>query len=196
MHLKRRWKSMRDSYVRELLRQQRDKAYGNDRGYRRQYRFFPLLQFLNERTYNDTDVSTNNPLLNEEHNSVLNIEENSTQDPDEDNIDDELQVPIDFVKEENLTMESSDIIENKVEADEYRDYEIIHIPTATSVPHNNELIEKITTEMVEDSDPERMFLLSLLPDLKKVPDGRKLDVKIEMMNVIKRARTDHQFSSH
>lgn len=35
-------------------------------------------------------------------------------------------------------------------------------------------------------DPDKQFLLSLLPDFKCIPESAKLDVKVEIMNILKK----------
>lgn len=44
-----------------------------------------------------------------------------------------------------------------------------------------------------NNDEDRLFMLSLVPELKKIPDYMKLETKCEILNVIKRAR--HQLLS-
>lgn len=41
-------------------------------------------------------------------------------------------------------------------------------------------------EAAAEADSDRLFLLSLLPDLKKVPEHEKLSTKLELMTVIKK----------
>ncbi|VVC36904.1 BESS motif,MADF domain [Cinara cedri] len=43
-------------------------------------------------------------------------------------------------------------------------------------------------ERNRESDSDRLFLLSLLDDFKKIPDHHRLSTKIELMNVIKKAQ--------
>jgi hypothetical protein len=44
-------------------------------------------------------------------------------------------------------------------------------------------------ESKQDSDSDRLFMLSLLEDFKKIPKHRRLGTKMEIINVIKRAQT-------
>lgn len=39
-------------------------------------------------------------------------------------------------------------------------------------------------ERIQESDSDRLFLLALLPDLKKIPEYRKLSTKMELINII------------
>lgn len=40
-----------------------------------------------------------------------------------------------------------------------------------------------------ESDHERLFLLSLLPEIKKIPENRKLSTKMEIISIIQRNQT-------
>lgn len=40
----------------------------------------------------------------------------------------------------------------------------------------------------EENDPDKIFLLSLLPDMKKISDSEKFDFKFEIMSAIKRMK--------
>lgn len=44
-------------------------------------------------------------------------------------------------------------------------------------------------EMKQECDADRLFMLSLLEDFKKIPEDRRLSTKMELMGVIKRAQT-------
>lgn len=44
-------------------------------------------------------------------------------------------------------------------------------------------------EMKKECDADRLFMLSLLEDFKKIPDDRRLSTKMELLDVIKRAQT-------
>ncbi|XP_076035779.1 uncharacterized protein LOC143021873 isoform X4 [Oratosquilla oratoria] len=48
------------------------------------------------------------------------------------------------------------------------------------------LFQALAKKVNGADDPEKQFLLSLLPDLRSIPERAKLDVKIEFMNVLKR----------
>lgn len=39
----------------------------------------------------------------------------------------------------------------------------------------------------QQEDPDKMFLLSLLPHLKSIPEGMRLNVKLELMQVLRNA---------
>lgn len=61
--------------------------------------------------------------------------------------------------------------------------------------HANEVLEVIKRSIQErelterrlDEDEDRQFLLSLLADLKRLNPGKKMDVKLEMMQALKKA---------
>lgn len=44
-------------------------------------------------------------------------------------------------------------------------------------------------EMKQESDADRLFMLSLLEDFRKIPEDRRLSTKMELLDVIKRAQT-------
>jgi hypothetical protein len=45
-----------------------------------------------------------------------------------------------------------------------------------------------STKESETNDEDTLFMLSLVPELRKVPESMKLDIKGELLNVFKRAR--------
>ncbi|TGZ38061.1 uncharacterized protein [Temnothorax longispinosus] len=47
-------------------------------------------------------------------------------------------------------------------------------------------MEKITIALTAKDDPDRHFLMSLLPHYKTIPEQTKLDVQVDMINLIKR----------
>lgn len=48
------------------------------------------------------------------------------------------------------------------------------------------LFQALAKKANAPDDPEKQFLLSLLPDFKNIPESAKLDVKVEFMNILKR----------
>jgi hypothetical protein len=45
-----------------------------------------------------------------------------------------------------------------------------------------------STKQPETNDEDTLFMLSLVPELKKVPEAMKLDIKSDLLNVFKTAR--------
>ncbi|XP_076034842.1 uncharacterized protein LOC143021317 [Oratosquilla oratoria] len=48
------------------------------------------------------------------------------------------------------------------------------------------LFQALAKKVSRPDDPDKQYLLSLLPDLKSIPESAKLDVKLEFMNILKR----------
>lgn len=48
-----------------------------------------------------------------------------------------------------------------------------------------DLMKNPPVHELEDFDPDKYFLLSLLPDIKKMTESQKLDLKIEFMQSVK-----------
>ncbi|XP_074035054.1 uncharacterized protein [Leptinotarsa decemlineata] len=73
-------------------------------------------------------------------------------------------------------------------------------PQCTSIPnenfcrnttfesHNDPLASSTVPEIHSEEDCDRMFLLSLLNPLKKIPEDKRFDVKMEIMQVIQNAQ--------
>ncbi|CAH1957178.1 unnamed protein product [Acanthoscelides obtectus] len=66
---------------------------------------------------------------------------------------------------------------------------------ASETDHNNEIVgllkanlaQQQTNDIMLDNDGDRHFLLSLLPDFRRVPIDKKMDVKLAMIQSIKSA---------
>lgn len=54
------------------------------------------------------------------------------------------------------------------------------------------MINKLTKIMNKPDSPDKLFMLSLVPELEQLPDEMKFDVKAEILNVFRRAK--HQSS--
>jgi hypothetical protein len=54
---------------------------------------------------------------------------------------------------------------------------------------------KGSTKEPEANDEDTLFMLSLVPELKKVPEAMKLDIKSDLLNVFKRARLQQHATS-
>lgn len=67
----------------------------------------------------------------------------------------------------------------------------------TNVKQNYEqqLVEVLKSKANEQIDDDKLFFASLVPEFKKLKDDQKIDVKIELLQVIKRAQKSHQRSS-
>lgn len=56
----------------------------------------------------------------------------------------------------------------------------------SAVSDEQVLLQALAKKANTPDDPDKHFLLSLLPDLKCVPESLKLDVKVEVMNIFKK----------
>lgn len=155
----RRWKSLRDCYRRELQKQTSQKSGSAATG-RKCYVYFEQLRFL------QTVCSPTQSGLGEIENEV----------PDMQN-----------------------------EQNENREYVEPEVPSATpkkrsriSKDDDAELIKVLKQKVAQeasfslsannDRDPDTLFMLSLVPDLKKVPENKKLIIKTQLMNTILQAQ--------
>ena len=70
--------------------------------------------------------------------------------------------------------------------------------TSTVEQAELELLNNINKKMnhQNDDDSDRSFLLSLLPDLKNIHEDFKLDLKTEMMVLLKKYKNLHNHQSH
>lgn len=154
---------MRNSYLRELLKQKNVKSGSSARN-RKQYVFFNQLNFLQTVVKNTTSSLT---------------EETTTDVNDINGSDEETEVcaakPIPQIRK--FTSKQKEIEEEK------------------------DLLKVIKNKISGEQQPqitydeETMFLLSLVPELKKIPENFKFDVKMEIMNVFKKAKLQMQQSS-
>jgi hypothetical protein len=151
-NFQRRWKSLRDSYTRELAKKKKEKS-GSGASGRRQYVFFEQLRFL------ETSVkSTLNSIVDENEDRCQN-------DPS----------PVEEAEEHAVpTRKRKKNIKEPTETDH--------------------LIENLKAKFYsretsnENKDEDTLFMLSLVPELKKLPELVKLDTKSEILNVLRRAR--------
>lgn len=100
-----------------------------------------------------------------------------------------------LVKDEETSDEDNDVTYEAL--DDSRDYNSIDTSETTrpaKLPKlNKPQIDEFAFANVdaqikpESDDPDRMFLLSLLPHFKSVPDELRLNVKMELMQVLRNA---------
>ncbi|KAB0805403.1 hypothetical protein PPYR_02373 [Photinus pyralis] len=115
---KRKWKSLRDSYSRELAKQKKEFKSGSAAKPRKKYIFFEQLRFLN--------------------NAAVSSHEDT----------------IDAANHENDEEEISEVVEKNSKSSEF------------------------------EVDDDKLFLLSLLSDLKCIPAHLKLNAKSQLMGVL------------
>ncbi|XP_076758670.1 uncharacterized protein LOC143428003 [Xylocopa sonorina] len=154
---RRKWKGLRSSYSRELLRRKEEKRLGSKANCRKQYSFFKNLNFLlpvsKQTTSGEGDVIS---------------EDNDFEDKD-------------FPTPVTLPAKSIKIKKKSVKEESELQKPMLNNIINASVPQFTEYTN------AQDS-PDKLFMLSLVPELEKLPEEVKLDVKADLLNVFKKAR--------
>lgn len=159
-HLKKRWKSLRDCFSRELAKQKKDIINQEKNGgflkERKKYEHFDEMLFLIECTY---------------------CGDSEQQDSDEEsfNNEDPLETETVNLKRERVSdTDNSDDNTNQIEVVEKK---------PKVLKKRKKTNQKFTSEAVDDED--RQFLISLLPSFKSLNAKQKLEAKIRFLNVMK-----------
>lgn len=154
----RKWKSLRDSFSRELLKQKQTKS-GSGAKNRKQYIYFHQLSFLQIVSKNTTSSLTEEVPVDgpTEADEIMEVNMGG-EGPGKKPLNKKRKIQKE-VEEENALL---NVIKERISKEDTR-----------PGPH-------ITF------DEDTMFLLSLVPELKKVPETSKLDVKMEILSVFKR----------
>lgn len=152
--LRRKWKNLRDSFVREL----KYHNSGSGTAFKRKshYMWFNQLKFLK-------DLST--PKNKQEHEIDTNVVDSNVVDTNTEDTDNESDDGNDRPSKKTIRIESN------IKDDIGPQLEYIH---------NKNLIETDTKDM----DSDKLFLLSLLDDFKRIPEKHKMHAKCEMLNII------------
>lgn len=186
--LQRRWKNLRDCYTRELLRLMKVKASGNvDR--KRGYIYFKQLSFLRKvvkPTKRSTDIPPNEL---EVLKSVLDSDEIPVQ--SEDPLE-EMETSTSVKTFEEEFQESSNTYVHLLSANGEEE-NIMTVSEAKNSSNGqtkkaSSRNSRLTKPTNAPEDCDTLFLMSLVRDLQEIPDEQKLEVKIELMQVLKRAR--------
>lgn len=159
--LQRKWKSLRNSFSREQAKRKNLKS-GSGRTLWKTYVYYDQLSFLSSCTTNKL-IPLN---LNPSHDSV---DENNSEE-----VNNDLNETTGEILENVLHHKSANrpkTIENELEYDFFN--------TVTKILEERERREKV---YLEDSD--RLFMLSLVDDLKQVPAHLKMSVKSNIMQAI------------
>lgn len=156
--LQRKWKSLRASYTRELLRQKTEKSGSAATG-RKKYIYFDQLRFLT------TDCKSTTS-------SIDNDDDEDTNEFDEgENVDQKAREktavrPQKRQREKKSIEEEEDIIYNILK----------------------EKLARTKDNSSQPADEDILFMQSLVPELKKLPHHARLKVKSDLMNVILNAQ--------
>ncbi|XP_026744338.1 uncharacterized protein LOC113505726, partial [Trichoplusia ni] len=156
--LQRKWKSLRDSFNREIGKQNKS---GSGASGRKEYIYFKQLSFLkrlkNVRSTTDEEINEN---------------------------DSELKQPQELKKQE----ESCSLLYSSRSISSSRRRAMKRNIDKTE----NEILQQLSDnlkkkyERPEDVDPDKDFLMSVLPDIRKIHDDFKIDFKSEMLQLIKK----------
>lgn len=187
--LQRRWKNLRDCYTRELLRLMKVKASGNiDR--KRGYIYFKQLSFLRKvvkPTKRSNDKISPNEL--EVLKNVLDTEDTAPQaeDPLE-----EMEIEGSTKTFEEEFQDSSNNYNTLLGGVTEEDFTLPQSYVTDVRPTSNgkvpTCLSSRTRQIKRNQDCDVLFLMSLVRDLQRVPDEQKLEVKIELMEVLRRAK--------
>lgn len=201
--LQRKWKSFRDCFARELNKSRRAKRNGISFRKNHQYLYYKQLLFLkkvittsNKSASNTTDedvsVSDENEDENEDMNEImvpkfqlqkgLKINQSTKTKKVRPNFE-----FIDVPDPENPTRlkipQQPETSTEQSESDEIR-----NIDTPQKYDNFEQIIQQRDESNSLMNDSEKMFLLSLVEPLKKVPEHLRLATKIELMKVIHNAQ--------
>ncbi|XP_045510799.1 uncharacterized protein LOC123705811 [Colias croceus] len=167
LQLQKKWKSIRDCFQKYISNPNRTK---------KPYVYCRLLEFL---------------LKNQ---SLPSRDTGGGSDSEEDPAIKKVWRPIKKLK---LTKMSSDE-ENDNYMDDTQSNDGIELEVTPSKPTINEFAFANVSDIAnksESEDPDKMFLLSLLPHLKAVPEEFRLNVKVDMMQVLRNA-SYHMVNDH
>lgn len=166
--LQKKWKGMRDCFIKYIQNPKRTK---------RPYIYAKQLQFLLK---GGTEVVTRKIITPREESSDSEIDKTMAVW--------KRKSTLSILTDTNeISEEEEDEADNGMEDDNNDSY--LHMPPIQEAkPMENEFIFPNIEQGTRDSDdPERLFLLSLLPHLKSIPNECRLNVKMELMQVLKDA---------
>lgn len=163
--MQRKWKSFRDCFRRELANKKKTESGSGAQTGRKEYMYFQQLLFL-------LPICDTQPEEQLEQLIECHLQENS----DEDSV---------IATDNSTTSRSSSPKSKRKKIASFSDGQGLFKTSAKN-------IEQKAVERKDDDDPDRHFLLSLLPHFKTIPDNMKLDVQMEFLATIqkyKRAAT-------
>ncbi|KAK2587681.1 hypothetical protein KPH14_003798 [Odynerus spinipes] len=165
LRFQRKWKSLRDCYSRELLKLKKERLGAVAPANRKQYMYYNQLSFL------QTVVKPMSSIME----TVDNLAKVVKKEPKKHT---EIEVNV----KSNMRSKRSISDMKQLEDDK------LFMAVA-------EKIMRGKPQQTMEKDEDTLFVLSLVPELKKIPDDMKLDVKCELLNVFKKARLNQSFSS-
>ncbi|XP_030041099.1 uncharacterized protein LOC115456254 [Manduca sexta] len=172
IQLQKKWKSIRDCFQKYLLRPNRT---------RRPYIYAKQLQFL----LRDQDL----PRKDE-------IEDGTTESDEETKVKKvwRSRKKLKLIKDEEQTSEDdvADVDTMVDVRDESNETMEINIPQNSHSKMSRSQTDEfafasVDSQKTDTDDPDRLFLLSLLPHMKSIPEEFRLNVKMELMQVLRNA---------
>lgn len=156
--LQKKWKNIRDSFLRELRRVKGAKS-GAAAKRKSPYVYFQHLMFLKDTVEPNTTESN----INDAENIVPPTPESVSQGQ-----------PRSKKKKEDNNFEKEDLV----------------------LVLKESINSRSQRESALEDDDDRLFMLSLVKDFKKIPESAKLKTKMEMINLIHRAQSGIYDQNH
>ncbi|XP_026757390.2 uncharacterized protein LOC113517059 [Galleria mellonella] len=172
LQLQKKWKSIRDCFQKYLANPNRT---------RKPYIYYKQLQFLLK---NQTQPQNNEGEASSESDEVLKPNRAATSW--------RCKKKLKIGKEEEQSSDDdNDNTENQEESQDYSN-DGVDVIIPSKIPKMNKTDEFAFASVDAPSkneldDPDRMFLLSLLPHLKTIPEELRLNAKMELMQVLQNA---------
>lgn len=171
-NLQRKWKSLRNSYAREQSKRKTLKSGAGSKSWKT-YIYYNQLSFLSTCVGNKQTISNFND----------NDAEPTTDNEDNDNMNDSGE---EHTYEDTITQSRP----SKKKKTQNKDSESqLFLSIQKSLEDRNEMTKAM-------DDPDRLFLLSLTNDLKQVPEEKKMEVKLSIMQTISNAKQSRQQNTH
>lgn len=180
MDLQRRWKSLRDSFRRELAKVKKAKSGSAAETGRKEYIYFKQLSFLLPicETKSQEEEATQGP-----------VEERNTE--DENQLPDPPPPAHQKTKRKTPTSEEQLLFQTMVKNKKRK------TPASEEQLLFQTLVKNLERKAneKEPDDPDKHFLLGLLPHFKSLPEDSKLEVKGEIINILKRYKQHATFAN-
>lgn len=185
--LRSKWRNIRDYFMKELKMQRHKKGSGKKR---KKYMYYDQLLFLMPNSENrEKDREREKKKVDEVNYAVKCEDEKNEIDLDTSSrISEEYDLPL--THEEN----SEDYTNTSGDVGHFKYVSVSQFPKSmceTSMPVNADDIHDVLSSnsssqkfKIEDDDYDKMFLLSLLPIMRRIPEDSKVDVRIQIQQVL------------
>ncbi|KAF0743671.1 BESS domain-containing protein, partial [Aphis craccivora] len=177
-NLQRKWKSLRNSYAREQSKRKTMKSGSGSKSWKT-YVYYNQLSFLSTCVGNKQTISN----FNDDDAEQYADAESNTDNEDNDNMNDSGE---EHAYEDTITQSR----QSKKTKTQNKDSESqLLLSIQKSLENRNEMTKSM-------DDPDRLFLLSLINDLKQVPEENKMEVQLSIMQTISNAKKSRQQNTH